>query len=279
MHTLRVFMVAVSLVIGASGQEGDVIALYKQAGARITTDREGHAIKLFSGGKPAHSTAELQRIGELAHLEELALNAPEAGDHEWFFLRQLPKLRQLTIWHCKTFTSLKPFNDLAIEGLTVGGCMGIRDLNKNAPARQRDAVLTLRGLPNLRRLNLYHSPLAPDDAHLVHIAGEFPKLEDLKLDFSAPRGSQTSITPSGLRALKTLPLKVLSMENVHSFTPAHMAAVGEIHSLKAVLIDARRGPEDVTPLESALKAIRPDLEIVAAGKDAKGPPARARRKR
>ena len=278
MGSIQIFTVLSLLAVSGFGQETDALALLRQAGARITTDQSGHAIKLFSGGKPAHSVAELRRIGELSHLEELALNAPAAGDGDWGFLAKLPKLRQLTIWHCKTISSLKPFNNLAIEGLTVGGCMGIRDLNQGDPAKQRDAVLSLRGLPKLKRLNLYHSPLAPDDAHLAHIAGEFPRLEDLKLDFSAPRGSVTSITPAGLRGLKKLPLKVFSMETVQGLAADHMRAIGEIRSLEAVLIDARRGPDDVAPLVNALKEARPELEIVVASKGSDRPPARARRK-
>ena len=278
MHWFRVLGLSLLLGGALNGQEAEVVALFKQAGARVTVDGEGHATKLFSGGKPAHSVADLQRLGELGHLEQLALNAPQAGDMEWFFLKRMPRLKQLTIWHCKTFRSLAPFNDLKIEGLTVGGCMGIRDLNKGDLAKQRDAVLTLRGLPELKRLNLYHSPLTPDDRHLAHIAGEFPKLEDLKLDFASPRGSETTITPAGLRVLKQLPLKVFSLENVHTFGPDHGMAIAEIATLEAVLVDTRRGPDDVAGFVNALKAARPDLEVVVAEKGAKRPPARARRK-
>lgn len=279
MRFLYGFGCSLVLAVSAVAQEADVIALFKRAGARVSVNDAGQAIKLFSGGKPPHSVADLQRLGELKHLEQLALNAPLGGDGDWGFLRQMPALKQLTIWHCKTFSSLKPFNNLAIEGLTVGGCMGIRDLNKGDLARQRDAVLSLRGLPNLKRLNLYHSPLLPDDSHLAHIAREFPRLEDLKLDFAAPRGSETMISPAGLRELKRLPLTVISMEHVHSLGAEHGRAIAEIETLEAVLIDTRRGPDDVSVLVNAIKSGRPDLEIVVAEKGSKRPPSRARRKR
>ena len=254
--------------------EAGVIALFKKAGARVTTNDDGHAVKLFSGGKPPHSTEELQLIGKLIHLEELAVNSPRAGDDEWGFLRKLPKLRRLTIWHCKTFTSLKPFCDLPIQRLTIGGCMGLRDLNRDHPEKQRDSVLSLRNLPNLTYLNLYHSPLLPDDKHLAHIAEQFPKLEELKIDFAAPRGSEINITPDGLKNLQILPLKVISMENARTFTADHMKVLAGIKSLEAVLIDNRRNSYDTAPLVAALKEARPDLEIQVANEGAKGPPRR-----
>ena len=144
--------------------------------------------------------------------------------------------------------------------------MGIRDLNKDDPERQRDAVLSLRNLPNLKRLNLYHSPLVPDDSHLAHIASEFPLLEELKIDLAAPRNSETNISPDGLRKLKALPLKVLSLETVKSLTPDHMKAIAELESLEAVLLDARREEVDLGPLVEALKKASPDLEVVASEK-------------
>lgn len=258
--------------------EAGVIAFFEKAGARVSLNDEGHAVKLFSGGKPPHSAEELQWIGKLTHLEELAMNAPQAGDDEWGFLKELKNLKQLTIWHCKTISSLSSFQGLPIEGLTVGGCMGLRDLNRETPERQRDAVLTLRNLPNLKRLNLYHSPMTPDDAHLAHLAKEFPKLEDLKLDFAVPRNTEASLTVAGLAHLQALPLTVLSLENVDVFTPAHIEAISGIESLEALLIDVRRGSVDPAPLVAAMQKARPEVEVVVAGKDAKGPPKRTARK-
>ena len=265
-----------SLSFHLCAEESDLAAFFKEKGSRVTTNEAGEVIKLFHGGKPAFSVADFQKIGELAHLEQLALNAPPGGDSDWGFLKDLTTLKQLTIWHGKGFSSLTPFCDLPIERLTVGGCMGLRNLNKDTPQKQRDAVLTLRGLPNLTYLNLYHSPLLPDDSHLAHVATEFSKLTELKIDFTSPRGSETSITPDGLRKLKQLPLTVFSMENISSFTPAHMKAVAEIETLEAVLIDARRkaAPEGVV---EALKSARPELEVVVAGPDSKGPPRRQKK--
>ncbi|MDF1753660.1 MAG: hypothetical protein P1U89_12850 [Verrucomicrobiales bacterium] len=259
------------------GEEGQTVAFFEKAGVRITKNDEGKAVKFFSRGNPPHTVEELQKIGKLIHLEQLALNAPAAGDGDWRFLHDLKQLKQLTIWHGKAFSSLAPFCDLPIEGLTVGGCMGIRNLNQGNLQKQRDVVLTLQGLPNLRRLNLYHSPLIPDDAHLAHIAKQFPKLVDLKLDFNAPRGSETTISPDGLRSLKTLPLTDFSMENIGSFTADHMKAIAEIETLEAVLIDARRSGVDSTVID-ALKSARPDLEVVVAEEGTQSPPRRSRRK-
>ena len=265
------------LIPNVLGDESSVIAHFKEAGARFTLDDDGHAVKLFSGGNPAHSPADLQQIGELKHLEQLAMNGPQANNEEWGFLRELPALKSLTIWHCKTFDSLEPFNGLPIESLTVGGCMGLRNLNKDQPEKQRDAVVSLRDLPNLKRLNLYHSPVMPDDAHLAHVAEEFPLLEDLKLDFAAPRGTETNISPDGLRVLKKLPLRVLTLENVQSLTPAHMQALAEITSLEAVLIDARQGGVDTAMLSEAISTARPELEVAVAEEGSPSPPRRARK--
>lgn len=271
---LAIWFSALSVFVSAapSTDEAATIALFTEEGARITLDSEGHAVKLFSGGKPQHSVEDLQKIGTLEHLEELALNAPAAGNDDWKFLHEMAALKKLTIWHGHEFSSLEPFCDLPIEALTVGGCMGIRDLNKDQPEKQKDAVLTLTGLPNLTFLNLYHSPLAPDDAHLKHIVEHFPKLEELRLDFHAPRGFETTTTPDGLARLRKLPLKILSLENINSFSTEHMVAIAGIDSLESLLIDARKNPFDTEPLVEAIREKRPELDIQVAGKDAKGPP-------
>ena len=258
-------------------EEAGAIALFKKAGARITTNEEGCAVKIFSGGKPQHSIEELQLLGLLSHLEEIAVNAPLAGDKDWGFLRKLPELKKLTIWHGHHFTSLSPFSDLPIESLTVGGCMGLRDLNKGQVEKQRDVVLSLKQLPKLTKLNLYHSPLIPGDEQLAHIVKQFPKLDDLKLDFNAPRGSQTTISPAGLKGLQNLPLKILSLENANTFTVDHMKAIAGIKTLEVLLIDTRKNPFDTTKLVASMKEERPSLDIQVAGEGAKGPPRPSKR--
>lgn len=259
-----------------SEKEADTIAFFEAAGARVTRNEEGHAVRLFSQGNPPHSTEDLQRIGSLPELEQLALNNPVAEDGEWEFLRKLPKLRQLTIWHCKTISSLAPFSGLSIESLTVGGSMGLRDRNREEPQRYRDVILTLTDLPNLRSANLYHSPLLPGDEHIAHLVEHFPRLEDLRIDVNAPRGSETTITPEGLRILGKLPLVVLSLENIDDFTVEHIEALATIDSLEALLIDCRKNPFDTAPLEAAMREARPEVQIVVAGEGAKGPPRRIR---
>lgn len=261
-----------------SDDEASVIALFEQSGARVTKDGEGHAVKLFSGGNPPHSVADLQKLAALKNLEEIALNAPQAGNEEWGFLEELPNLRKLTIWHCKTISSLKPFTGLKIEGLTVGGSMGIRDLNKDTPEDQFNVVLTLQDLPNLTYLNLYHCPTIPTDAHLAHIVEHFPKLEDLKLDFAAPRGFETAISPEGLGQLKKLPLKKLQLEHIETFTPAHMKTIAEIASLEGVVLDARKSQSDPSELAAVLRTARPDLEVVVGKPGDKAPPQLGRKK-
>tara|TARA_R110002096_G_scaffold273422_9_gene467276 strand:- start:14019 stop:14843 length:825 start_codon:yes stop_codon:yes gene_type:complete len=254
----------------------ETLAHFEKAGVRLSKDKGGTVTKLFYGGKPALTTQELQLIGHLQSLEQIALNAPDVKDDEWGFLKKLPNLQALTIWHCKTISSLKPFSGLQISSLTVGGCMGLRNLNQESPEKNHDAVLTLTDLPNLTKLNLYHSPKTPNDAHLAHLAEQFPKLEDLKLDFQAPRGFETSITPDGLAKLQSLPLKVLSLENVQSLGPDHMVAIAGISSLEALLVDARRGPPDVTPLVASIKKQRPELDVQVANEGEKAPPKRSR---
>ncbi len=257
--------------------EAGIIALFQKAGARLTLNDSGHVTKLFSGGKPEHSVAELQLIGTLPYLEQIALNSPTATNADWGFLHDLPNLKQLTIWHCKTIQSLEPFSNLGIEALTVGGSMGLRNLNQEDPQKQHDAVLTLTGLPNLLRLNLYHTPQVSNDAHLAHLAKEFPKLVDLKIDLNAPRGFETAITPEGLGVLQKLPLTILSLEHANSLTPAHMEVIAGIETLEALLIDARRNTFDTAPLVETLQNLRPELEVVIAGEDAIGPPQRSRK--
>jgi hypothetical protein len=144
-------------------------------------------------------------------------------------------------------------------------------LNKGQPNRYRDVIKTLHDLPNLKRGNWYHSPLAPDDSHLAYIANEFPKLEYLRLDFSAPRGTETTISAAGLTALCRLPLTVLNLENAHMFTPEHFKAIASIETLESLLIDARRNEVPSEAVE-AFRQRRPDVEVVVAGPDAKGPP-------
>ena len=190
---------------------------------------------------------------------------------EWAFLKSLPKLKQLSIWHCAGFGSLEPFSGLPVESLTIGGCMGLRDKNKGNPEKLRHALKTLHDLRNLTKGNWYHSPLAPDDTHLAHIAAQFPKLTDLRLDFAAPAGTQTSITPAGLAALQKLPLTVLGVESVQSFTAEHFQAIAGIKSLKTLTVDARKQPANEDAI-AAFKQARPDVEVAVSQPGDKGPP-------
>lgn len=251
--------------------EAGAIKYLSAKGIDIKTDDAGHAVRLMSSGKQKMGAEDYQIIGLLTYLEQMGINAAPLAEDEWGFLKKLPKLKSLSIWHGKGFATLEPFSGLPVESLTIGGCMGLRDLNKGKPDRLRNAVTTLHDLPNLKRGNWYHSPLAPDDSHLAHIVKNFPTLEDLRLDFAAPRGSETSITPEGLASLQKLPLKVLNIENASSFTKKHLEAIAGIKTLRALLVDARKKPGPVEAID-ALRELRPDVDVVIAGPDAKGPP-------
>jgi len=274
---LSIFCLGTIVSVACADDESAVIERFEKAGARITKNAEGHAVKLFSGGRPPHSLSELQSLGALTDLEELALNEPRAGNHDWAFLHELKHLKKLTIWHGKTIQSLAPFSGLPIESLTVGGSMGLRDLNKETPEEHLNAVLTLRDLPNLKSINLYHTPLLPKDEHLAHLVSEFPKLEEVKIDCAAPRGFEVSITPAGLSKLGELPIKVLSFENIEFFTDKHIESIAGIRTLEALLVDCRKNPFDTTILEASLAKLRPDLEILVAGEDSQGPPTRSKK--
>lgn len=275
--TLSILCLWALLSVAHADDESAVIERFEKAGARITKNTEGHAVKVFSGGRPPHSLAELQSLVALTHLEELALNAPAAGNDDWAFLHNLKHLKKLTIWHCKTIQSLAPFSGLTIESLTVGGSMGLRDLNKETPEEHLNAVLTLTDLPNLKSINLYHTPLLPKDEHLAHLISEFPKLEEVKIDCAAPRGFEVSITPAGLAKLGALPIRVLSFENIEFFTDEHIESIAGIKTLEALLVDCRKNPFDTTSLEASLAKLRPDLEVQVAGEDSKGPPTRSKK--
>ncbi|MEO2016010.1 MAG: hypothetical protein ABGZ53_16745 [Fuerstiella sp.] len=248
--------------------------LEKEVSIKKNTD--GHAVRLMSSGKPALTADEYQLIGLLTHLEQIGINAAPLPEEEWRFLKLLPKLKSLSIWHAHGFATLEPFSGLPVQSLTIGGCMGLRDLNKGDADKLRHAIKTLHDLPNLRRVSLYHSPLSPDDSHLAHIAISFPKLEDLRLDFAAPRGSKTTITKQGLKHLQNLPLKLLSIENAGTFQAEHLAAIAGVETLQVLLVDARRKPAPVEAI-AAFKKLRTDVEVVVAGPDAKGPPRAKRR--
>lgn len=266
---LPFFTVALVFLIVASApaSESETIDFFKARGERITTDNDGHAIKLFVGGKPELSVADLHRIGELTHLQELAINAPPADDTQWEFLKSLPNLRKLTIWHGHHFRDLKAFNGLPVESITFGGCMGIRNLNRDDPDAHRNAATTLTDLPNLTSLTLYHSPLTPDDSHLAHVVKHFPNLTELRVDFAAPRGQEIQITGEGIAQLAELELTYLGIENGHHLSTETFTRIGDIKTLERLHIYPARGDAADASLASyeqlvaTLKSVLPDLEV------------------
>ncbi|MCB1236970.1 MAG: hypothetical protein KDM91_18020 [Verrucomicrobiae bacterium] len=256
--------------------EAGAIAYLKAKGVEIFPGPDGKPKRLQSSGKEGLTPEDYALMARLTTLEQMGLNAAPLTGDQWGFLQAMTGLKSLSIWHGHHFATLEPFCGLKVESLTIGGCMGLRDLNKDNPDRLRDAILTLRDLPNLKKGNWYHSPLAPDDTHLAHIAREFPTLEELRLDFTAPRGSETTITPHGLAELQKLPLKLLSVENPATLTADHFKALAGIRTLTTLLIDARRSAVDPGAV-AAFRAARPEVEVVVADRDAPGPPMPARK--
>ena len=256
--------------------EAGAIAYLKAKGVEVFPGPDGKPKRLQSSGKEGLNPEEYALMAKLTSLEQMGLNAAPLTEDQWGFLQSMTGLKSLAIWHGHHFATLKPFCGLKVESLTIGGCMGLRDLNKDNPDQLRNAILTLRDLPNLTKGNWYHSPLSPDDTHLSHIAREFPKLEELRLDFTAPRGSETTITPQGLAALQTLPLKLLSVENPTTLTAEHFKSLAGIKTLTTLLIDARRSTVDPGAV-AAFREARPEVEVVVADKEAPGPPMPARK--
>ena len=263
-----------SLQAALPTDESGVIAYLTDKGLKITKNPEGHAITLFSRGasvptpdKPevkgeALLTAEeYQLIAKLTQLEMAAFNLAPLRESEWGFLKALPKLKRLSIWHGHKFAALEQFSGLPVESLTIGGCMGLRDLNRDNPKKQRDAIMALPDLPNLKRASWYHSPLMPDDSQLTHIVSHFPKLEDLNLDFTAPSGSQTTLTPNGLALLQKLPLTALNIEGLGTLTPDHFKALAGIKTLKKLTLTAGKLPVPADGL-ALFKQARPDVNIL-----------------
>jgi hypothetical protein len=275
--TPLIFALAFTALTALHADENTAIAALTAKGFDITKDATGHATRLMLKSGKDLTPGDYAPIAQLTSLEQIGINGSALADGEWGFLKSLPKLKQLSIWHCAGFGSLEPFSGLPAESLTIGGCMGLRDKNKGDPAKLRNAITTLRDLPNLKRGNWYHSPLAPDDSHLAHIAAQFPKLEDLRLDFAAPAGSQTTITPQGLAALQKVPLHTLSLENAHNFTAEHFQSLAGIPTLKNLLIDSRKKAVATEALAAFRKA-RPEVQVAVAEPGAKGPPAAPRKK-
>jgi len=257
-HILGLAFALISL--STAIEAADPIAATTAKGFKLHSDRSGTPIRLMSKGSDDLTAADYKLIAKIKSLESIGLNATSLKDSEWGFLHELPKLKRLSIWHAKGISSLTPFSGLQVEGLTIGGSMGLRDNHRDDVQQHRDAVLTLKDLPNLKALSLYHTPLTPDDSHLVHIVKEFPKLEELRLDFAAPRNTDVNISPAGLSRLQSLPLKKLTIENIQPLGPKHMRAIAKIESLTTLAIDARKKPID-TALTEVVKAERPDLKI------------------
>lgn len=251
-------LVTTLLLAIATNADDQLTARLKEKGITIHKDRSGKPTRLMSRGKPEPSLADYQSINRFPTIESMGFNASQLKNNEWGFLKQQPNLKRLAIWHAHGISSLEGFSDLQVESLTIGGCMGIRNHNRNDPARHRDAVLTLKNLPNLKTLSLYHTPLTPDDSHLAHIVKEFPNLTDLRLDFATPRGTEINITAKGLTQLHALPLTKLTIENMHSFDHARMQAIAGIPSLKTLVIDARKKAVDGSLVKAAA---RPDLTV------------------
>ena len=270
---LALAVLAPAIAVAApSDSELAAIATLREGGARISLDAAGHAVELHSEGRPAMPLKSYEMIGKLPRLERLGLNGTPLTDTQWGFLRELPALRKLSVWHSGKFRTLEPFSGLPLERLTVGGCVGLRDMNKDDKAAQRNVIMTLRDVPDLLDLSLYHSPVCMEDAHLAHLVAQSPKLEILRLDFGAqPANPPSQHTPEGLAVLQKLPLKELHIENAHHFGPEHFAALADIATLEVLTVDARKKAMPMEGVE-AFKAARPDVAIAVSKVGDKAPP-------
>jgi len=252
--------------------EAGVIAYLTEKGLTITKNAEGRAVTLKSSGQPPMTAEEYALIGKLTQLEEVGINGAPLADGEWGFLKSLPKLKTLSVWHSGKFGSLENFSGLPVESLTVGGCVGLRDAGKGAPTKAGIFITTLNQLPGLRKVSLYHCPTVMGDAHLAHLVAQFPKLENARLDFApTPVSAKTTVTPAGLAALQKLPLTTLAVENAHSFTAEHFQAIAGIKTLKTLTVDARKQAAPTEAIASFQQA-RPDVEVAISQPGDKGPP-------
>ena len=274
-HPLRfallLLALATTLHAALPADEAGAIAYLTGKGLTITKNADGHAVTLKSSGQPPMTAEEYALIGKLTQLEEINFNASPLGDGEWGFLKALPKLKSLAIGHSGKFSTMEPFSGLPLESILVGGCVGLRDLNRSDKGKLRNAVTTLHSLPNLKSLTLYHSPVVLDDAHLAHLTAQFPLLESLRIDFAPLAGLQSGITPAGLAALQKLPLSTLKVEGLKDFTAAHFQAIAGIKSLKTLSVDTRKQPANTEAI-AAFKTARPDVEVAVSQPGDKGPP-------
>ena len=245
--------------------EADVIEFFRARGDSVAVDDQGHAVRLMARGTPPLSVQQLQQIGELTHLTSVGINMSSADDSQWGFLARLPKLKQLRIWHGHHFRSLDVFNGLAVEELTVGGCMGLYRLNTSEPDKAQNVITTLNNLPNVRKLVLYHSPVAPDDAHLEHLVKSFPGVTQLRVDFVAPGRGPGRITRKGLRSLSRLPLTHLTIENADTLSAEDLAVLSTINTLKHLQVFTARGSTTSEGRYRALlvqfQKLRPEIKV------------------
>lgn len=243
--------------------EANVIEFFKARGDSVDVDDQGHAVRLMARGTPPLSVEQLQQIGELTHLTNVGINMSPANDSQWGFLAKLPKLKQLKIWHGHHFKSLDIFNGLPVEELTIGGCMGLSRLNQSD--KVQNVIMTLDKLPNVKKLVLYHSPLAPDDAHLEHIVKSFLGVTQLRVDFIAPGRAPSRITVKGLRSLSRLPLTHLTIENADTLSGEDLAVLASIKTLKHLEVFTAKGSKTSEDKYRALlmqfEKLRPEIKV------------------
>jgi len=142
----------------------------------------------------------------------------------------------------------------------VGGCSGLRELNKENRDAAHAGMMALIDLPNLRELSLNHCPSIWDDSILSHIIESFPRLRHLSVDLRPMPGFETAITPEVLRRLSSLPLESLVLEVLQTLEAGHFLAIGSIPTLKTLALNRGRQPFDERPL-AQLREKRPDLII------------------
>ena len=143
--------------------------------------------------------------------------------------------------------------------------MGLYRLNKSEPDKAQNVIMTLDKLPNVKKLVLYHSPVAPDDAHLEHLVDSFPRLAQLRVDLVAPGRGPSRITRKGLRCLSRLPLAHLTIENADTLSGEELAVLASIKTLKYLEVFTAKGSKTSEDKYRALlvqfEELRPEITV------------------
>jgi len=148
----------------------------------------------------------------------------------------------------------KPTDFLTKDGSENGG-----------RSKAQNVITTLDKLPNVKKLVLHHSPVAPDDAHLEHLVNSFPGVTQLRVDFRASDRGPNRITGKGLRCLSRMPLTHLTIENADTFSGEVLAVLTSIKTLKYHEVFTAKGSRTSEDKYRALlvqfEKLRPEINV------------------